>query len=256
MRTVLPSPLRSSVLRLLLAAGLGWIVSPVQAGGTIYVDPGDVAGLLAPVEPASDGATTAGALRNMLGDLRDAAGSMNAPFAHATTALGAWQAWRDANEALSDLDRTLDAGMAGDDSGPQVPSSCVDSEDAACAQCFQAAYDRVNFVRMTLERLRSIHSRTLRYIKAKEAFGDSVAPIHGMSGLAWQSSRAGIEQVRTSFNQSSMAKYRQLIETMEAALGDVARCEAEHFDNPDWNTRYGFMYLQAIRTAYEPVDGG
>jgi hypothetical protein len=242
-------------------AGLMLPTLPAMADGTYYLDPNPRPGRFQmPNEGAGGGPVGGGAgsrlFESTMNDLREGASASSSPFAGATSALNAWQAWRAANSALSDLDRELDAGMSGggDGAGPQVPSSCVDSDDPSCAACFQAAYGRVNFVRMTLERLRSIHARTINFIKAKEAFGDSVAPIHGMSGLAWQASRADIEKSRAQFNITSMNKYEQLIGTMEAALGDVATCERVHFNNPDWDTRYGFVYLQAIKTAYRPDD--
>lgn len=241
-------PLRPARGASLLACLLLMLALPVAAlaAGTAHPDPGSRSGL-----PASSDA-----LLDALDELRGAVESMNAPLSQAGSALAAWQAWKDANEALSELDRELDAGMSDDGEGPAIPSSCVEAEDAACTSCFDAAYGRVNFARMTLARLRSIHARTIQYIKAQQSFGDSVAPIHGMSGLAWQSSRAGIEESRKRFNANSMDKYNQLVGTMQSALQDVAECEATHFGNPDWYSRYGFMYLQAVKTAYEPVDGG
>lgn len=217
--------------------------------------------VLAPLPALADGGARPGTggdapgpFRARLDNLRTVVNESNDPLEHVGTGFSGWLAWMEANRALSDLDEALDAGMTEDDEGPQVPSSCAAAEDASCGPCFEAAYGRVNFVRMTLERLRSIHTRTINYIKAKESFGDTVAPVHGMSGLAWQASRAEIEASRAQFNANSVAKYEQLVDTMRAALGDVAQCEREHFDNPDWDSRYGFMYLQSIRTAYRPGD--
>lgn len=193
-----------------------------------------------------------GGIELTVGAISDVASELHSRAGDATQTLQWWQSFRDGMEALNELDRALDRSIEDDGDGPRVPSSCIRQE--GCHECFRDAYARVNFVRLTLERLRTIHSRTINFIEHWESFGDSVAPIHGMSGLAWQSSRAGIEQARKKFNETSMHKYEQLIGTMRAALEDVAVCEERHFDNPDWNSRYGFMYLQAVKTAYRPSE--
>jgi hypothetical protein len=185
-------------------------------------------------------------------DIMQGAQHMSTPFAQAGSFLSAWQSWRESNDALSDLDRELDRDMQDDGEGPDVPSSCADKPD--CNTCFAAAYRELNFTRMTLERLRSIHTRTIAYIKAKESFGDTVSPVHGISGLSWQYAKADIEKARASFNKTSLDKYEQLIGNMRRSIEMVAACERDHFDNPDWDDRYGFMYLQAVKTAYKPTE--
>ncbi|MBZ4421280.1 hypothetical protein [Myxococcus sp. RHSTA-1-4] len=168
-------------------------------------------------------------------------------------AVGAFEAWRRLHEALSALDAELDRRMADGEGGPEVPSSCAEKAD--CNACFEAAYREVNFTRITLERLRSIHSRTISMIKWAEGFGDSVSSMHGVMGLSWQSSKAGIERQRAQFNQTTHAKYQDLLGNMRRGLDMVAECEANHFDNPDWYGRYGFMYMDFVRMAYRPSDG-
>lgn len=162
---------------------------------------------------------------------------------------------RDMFSALSDLDQELDSRQTTDDgAGPAVPSSCVASGATACQQCFARAYGEVNFTRSTLERLRTIHRRTIGFIERAEGFGDSVSGVHGVSGLSWQYAKADVEKERASFNRTSRAKYDALLGNMRRSLDMVAECERQHFSNPDWYSRYGFMYYNFIRESYAIAD--
>lgn len=202
-----------------------------------------------PPPRATGGGSAAGLFEDMVGGLRTLAQVSDNPFfSGAGSAMDAWRAWTEANGALSALDAALDADLADDGDGPGVPSSCAGKPN--CNECFERAYGRVNFARMTLARLKLIHGNTIRYIESQEAVGDAVSPIHGMSGLAWKYARADIERARDQFNRTSHAKHAQLIGTMRSALQDVARCEAQHYRNPDWDRRYGFMYLETVKAAY------
>lgn len=205
-----------------------------QAGGSAEPD----SGLGPPGTPVTEA----------LQSLRDGAGMGSDVGGAVGGVIGGLRAWQEANEALSELDRELDRSLADDGDGPQVPSSCA--EDPDCNACFARAYERVNFARMVLARLKSIHTRVHAYIEAQKSFGDTVSPVHGISGLAWQYARRDIEQAKNDFDKTSQHKYDQLIGTMRSALDDVAACERDHFDNPDWNSRYGFMYLETVKAAY------
>ena len=155
----------------------------------------------------------------------------------------------EAHHALSELDEALDGHIRDDHNGPDVPSSCA-TTSPTCAECFAAAYREVNFTRMTLERLRTIHSRTLAFIRAAEALGDTTSGIHGVAGLSWQYAKMGVEDGKRSFNATSRAKYEGLIQNMRRALDMVAVCERDNFHNPDWYSRFGFIYYDFVRDAY------
>jgi hypothetical protein len=152
-------------------------------------------------------------------------------------------------QALTDTDKgvTPDYNPHG---GPQVPSSCVDADNDACAGCYAAAYEKLNKVRRNLEQLRAIRGATEDYYKAALAFGDTTSGIHGITGLAWQAERRKIEASIKKFQTSYKTKYRQLIDTLHDALQEVSQCEAEHFGERDWYDRYGYMYQTFMEDRY------
>jgi hypothetical protein len=158
----------------------------------------------------------------------DEVNALGGAAGQAASVISAAQSARDVWQALDDLDAELDGQIGDDGAGPEVPSSCA--ENAACNECFERAYGEVNFVRNTLVRLRSIAQRTIKLITNAEGFGDSVSGIHGMSGLAWQASKAQIERAREQFNQT------------------------QFLNNPDWYNRYGFMYFNFIKESYQPPE--
>ena len=169
-----------------------------------------------------------------------------------STGIDIVQSALDAFQALSDLDDALADSIGNDGAGPEVPSSCA--ENAACNECFERAYADVNFVRNTLERLRTLSKLTIEYIQKSESFGDSMAGMTGIAALQWQVSKRDIEKERRNFNNTTREKYNQLIEAMRRNLQKVADCEQQHFNNPDWYNRYGFMYFNFIKEAYRPAD--
>ena len=217
-----------------------------------------------PTPPAPSRSQTAGGdvdpsapmgIESAAHDILEGAQATSAPFAAAGSALSAFQAWQGYHGALSDLDAALSGRLEDSGDGPEIPTSCgEESAREGCGECFARAYGEVNFTRIVLERLRTLVTATLKYIRSSESLGDTTSGIHGVSGLAWQYSKADIERARTGFMTTSREKYEQLIENMRRALQMVGDCEREHFDNPDWYSRYGFMYLQYVKTAYEPVD--
>jgi hypothetical protein len=213
------------------------------AGSAGEIDPSDLSGN--GMYPDGMRATEfTGLMSDMSGHLNDFGGGVS-------NGLGLIQQLTDTFTALSDLDHTLQDHIRDDHSGPEVPTSCGQgSGNPNCAECYTRAYAELNFTRNTLERLRTILSRTLNYLKNAEGFGDSVSGIHGVSGLSWQYAKADIEASKKHLLETSQAKYEALIQNMRHALDMVAQCERDNFNNPDWYNRYGFMYYNFVKEAY------
>ncbi|WP_330970315.1 hypothetical protein, partial [Lysobacter sp. A3-1-A15] len=165
--------------------------------------------------------------------------------------------WLAANAALSDLDAALDAGLTtgSGDAAPMVPSSCADPSRPGCNACFRASYSRINLIRMRLERLRTVHGRTIEYIDALQSTGDSAAPQHRAPDPVWQFSRVGNLRSRERLERINQHKHRRLIGAMGEAIDNVSTCERVYFDNPDWAVRHGLTYLRAIEATYRLDEG-
>lgn len=230
------------VLVSLLFAGNAW------ADGTILdnVDPDGV---------NIDGTSAGGRLSDFMQGASDASSQLSNAANAAQSANNLMQQLDDYFGALSALDQELAGRLQNDHGGPGVPSSCSGSAATPnCASCYAAAYGEVNFTRQTLERLRTITARTLNYIRAAEALGDTTSGIHGVTGLSWQYAKQGVEQEKRQFLATSTEKYNALIQNMHRALDMVAKCELDNFHNPDWYNRYGFMYFDFVKDAYVPHE--
>lgn len=131
---------------------------------------------------------------------------------------------------------------------PVVPSMCAGSPE--CASCYQQAYGRINRTRGNFERLRCIYQWNKEYAERAKSFGDNVSSVHGISGLAWQQERRKIERAMDQLGETYDAKYRELLGYVREDLGRVSACEAQFFDNPDWATRYGFMFYSFLEDRY------
>jgi hypothetical protein len=235
----------------LLIVALG--ASPALADGT--ATPADsMDGWLQGTDPSRGTAAS-----DFVSDMTGFWQGSNTAAGNANRALQMMQQWNQMYQALSDLDSELRSRMQDDHSGPEVPSSCgggagtqmaAVNHEQTCSECFDRAYHEVTFTRNTLERLRTIYARTIAYIKRAEGFGDSASGIHGLSGLSWQYAKSNIEQEKANLFRTSREKYDGLVNNMRHALDMVGDCERDHFHNPDWYNRYGFIYFEFVRDAY------
>jgi len=137
------------------------------------------------------------------------------------------------------------------DAQSMMPTGC--SDNAECSQCYQAGIGRLTTVRRSLARMSCIRMNTKRFTEAAIAFGDNVAGIHAVTGLAWQNERTGILQTMDHFNQTYDNKYRDLIASLQTALQDINRCEAQ-FGMRDWYQRFGFIYFEMMKEKYKRTD--
>jgi len=133
---------------------------------------------------------------------------------------------------------------------PQLPTRCLDEDDLECLQCYQSAQNELNFLRQTLERLRSIYGATKNYTERAISFGDSMAGLPGGFGIGWPPERRGIEQEFEKLGKTYDKKYRELIGNLEKALREIAECEKQHFNTDDWYNRYGFIYYTFMADRY------
>jgi hypothetical protein len=157
-----------------------------------------------------------------------------------------WGEFTDGYRHLNGDDAAYDPNYSPPGS-PEVPISCETEE---CMQCYERSVNRINFVRQTFERLRAIYSSTTKMANAAIAFGDTTSGIHAVTGLAWQSSKIGIMQELEKLGKTYDEKYTGLLATLQSALQDMAKCEQEHFDNPDWYNRFGFIYYTFMADRY------
>ena len=130
---------------------------------------------------------------------------------------------------------------------PEVPISCTTEE---CQQCYESAIGRLNFTRVTLEQLRAIYQSTTNMADKAMSFGDSASGVHALSGLSWQYSKRGIEAELAKLGRSYDDKYTALLGTLRSSLDQMAVCERDHFDNPDWYNRFGFIYYTFMEDRY------
>jgi hypothetical protein len=161
--------------------------------------------------------------------------------------VGSARELEDSYTALTDFDSScMDLSPAG---APAVPSSCAG--DSTCGQCYTEAVRELNGMRLNLERLRCYYTAYKRFVDASIAFGDSASGVHAVTGLAWQSERAGILEAMDGLNRTYDVKYGQMMPNLRAALEKVGGCESRYFHNPDWYSRFGFIYYSFMSDRYK-----
>ncbi len=215
----------------------------------------------APVDAATRSVTQQAEL-NERRDQREARENMSSAVQSAAgTGIG-WLSWgvgtmrslqelREAYQTLTQQDATLEPDYRPPGS-PEVPSSCEGNDE--CGDCYRQALASLNRVRVDLERLRAIYANTKGFAGKAMAFGDSASGIHAVTGLAWQQEKRKIEKELVDFQHTYDAKYLELIPRVEDALKQIGRCEEQHFHNPDWYNRFGFIYYTFMADRYKRND--
>jgi len=232
---------RAAILFVMLMASLAYAVDPLPLTPQ-PVDPSEALSGMSQAIGEGEQANVDGAM-----------GAMNAATqwgSYGVNVVNATADFIDAYHALTDPDANcMDLGTAG---APEVPTSCADSE--ACGQCFTDAQRKLNGMRVNLERLRCVYRAASDFTQAAISFGDNASGIHAVTGLAWQSERAGIIEAFEHLKHSYDEKYQQMLPNLRGALEAIGQCEAQHFQNRDWYSRFGFMYYTFMADRYKRSD--
>jgi hypothetical protein len=169
-----------------------------------------------------------------------------------------YESFRDAYDTLSDVDKACqpDFSPAG---SPMMPTACeeydVGSGGDGCGQCYEDAVNKLDFTRFYLEKLRCIAHETLTGANAAMKFGDNASGVHGVSGLAWQlGGKPQIEEAVKEFRKTYDRKYQEYMRMLQKSLNSMSACEAQYMNNPDWYSRYGFVYYSFMEDRYRSPD--
>lgn len=133
---------------------------------------------------------------------------------------------------------------------PSIPSFCETND---CEECFGDARARLEENRYTFEQLRTIYKCTKNFTKSAIAFGDNVSGYHGISGLAWQKERVGIEKSVKGLEKAYDAKFIELLERQKVILLELNECEAQH-GIPDWYDRFGYLFYEFTKMNYRRAN--
>ena len=162
-----------------------------------------------------------------------------------------FQAMTEAFHGLTTFDTTcVDASAAG---APPVPSGCSESGDT-CGQCYRDAYRELGEARLKLERLRCVYQATKKYADKSIAFGDTSSGIHALVGLEWQEQKKRILASVEELNKSYDKKLGEFLPMLKGSLEHIGQCEQQFMHEPDWYTRFGFIYFAFMNDRYKRKD--
>jgi len=170
---------------------------------------------------------------------------------HLNTAINLYNSASELYNASQALDNNECVPDFSTDAQSMMPTGC--SENAACASCYEQGINNLTVVRRSLARMSCIRMNTKRFNEAAIAFGDNVAGIHAVTGLAWQQQRAEILQTFDHFNHTYDQKYTDLMASLQNALHSIDRCESQ-FGMRDWYQRFGFIYFEMMKEKYKRTD--
>ncbi|HEY0255389.1 MAG TPA: hypothetical protein VGC41_27860, partial [Kofleriaceae bacterium] len=134
---------------------------------------------------------------------------------------------------------------------PSLPSSCQEAGNAGCTECYREAEASLNGMRVNLERLKCYYGAYKRFVDASLAFGDSASGIHAVTGLEWQTQRAGIVAEMDNLSHAYDQKFHDMLPNLEASLRKFDRCETQYFHNADWYARFGNLYYAFMADRYK-----
>lgn len=184
------------------------------------------------------------ATENSISGINDALGHLN-------TVLSIYNSAQDlynASQALSNGECAPDFATS---ENAMMSSECTRGSE--CEQCYLGAMRELNFVRRQLGRLNCIYQNTKNFTNSAIAFGDNASGIHAVTGLAWQQARGEIVASMNHFKQTYDDKYMGLMGTLEKALKDIDRCEAQ-YGQQGWYQRSGFIYFEFMKDKYKRDD--
>ena len=170
---------------------------------------------------------------------------------HLNTAVGIASSARDLYNSSLALDNSECVPDLNVDAAHTMPTSC--QENGACQTCYTSAYHELSFIRRQLARLHCIYENTRNFNQAAIAFGDNTSGIHAVTGLSWQSARAGIVDEYNHFKETYDNKYLGMVGTLQTALQNISRCE-DQFGQHDWYQRFGFIYFEMMKDKYKRTD--
>jgi len=182
-----------------------------------------------------------------LGNASQALGFLTGASSLGENAYNAWRAHEDFTPEDGAYEPNLDPNGL-----PDLPVGCgMGATGDACTACYATAQDHLVGMMGLLEQLRALYDSTKRYNDAMVSFGDSTSSIHAVSGLAWQAERRTILQTFAHFEQTYEEKRRGMMGSLRRALDEIGSCERDYFNNPDWYSRYGFIYYQFMDSRYK-----
>jgi hypothetical protein len=183
------------------------------------------------------------------------------------------KAFLEHQESVKDFWESLQALSNGEavpdmsNTGPSLPSSCLEPdwkvrpEDRAVGanstygscQCMSTAVGKLRANRQMLEKLRILVANQKNFVDKATALGNSFSQLHTVLGLQWIGiKKESIDEPYAQFKTISNQKHKALMDAIEKDLKDISDCEAK-LGEPDWYTKYGFMYYEFLYAAYKPA---
>jgi hypothetical protein len=181
-------------------------------------------------------------------------GNLTAPFDWANAGIATVQSAQELYAAYQGL-TSFDTGCVDITAAnaPPVPTGCGE-EDNSCSQCYRDAYRELGEARFKLEKLRCVYQATKRFADKSIAFGDSTSGVHAVVGLEWQEQKKRILASVDELNRTYDGKLNEFIGKLEASLQHVGQCEQDFAGEPDWYTRFGFIYFTFMNDRYKRKD--
>ena len=228
-----------AVLLPFLLSAPGWVHAQTAFGGSF----GEFSGESNYEQNASTRDAEGSAARDALGTGLGVAGWGLATVGSASDFLDSWS-------ALGNTDGLCTLT----DPGPQIPSSCGEP-GSKCHTCYERATNALNFNRSNLHRAWCITHTNLAMARSAIAFGDSSSGIHAVTGLSWSlGGKPQVEEAVRHLRATYDRKQQQFISSIDGNLKALGKCEEQHFNERDWYTRFGYMYLDHLRVRYKSAD--
>lgn len=125
--------------------------------------------------------------------------------------------------------------------------------EPSCETCFQTSFDKVNFYRRQLARLRCIYNNTKSFTDNAIAFGDNMSGMHAMTGLKWQQVRIDIMKNYKTMQGTYDRRYIEFMVGLEESLRELDTCMYIAGEN-NWYVKSGFIYYEFMQERYKRPD--
>lgn len=129
----------------------------------------------------------------------------------------------------------------------------TDPVSSACAECFDAANQKLVEQLGYYEQLRVIYSNQRTLTDYAVMTGDALSGFHQLEQAAWYSIKLMITKAQAEVTKAYNTKYEEYNGRLDGILREFGQCEAMN-GNDGWYERHGKLFYNSLISSYRVYD--
>lgn len=135
-----------------------------------------------------------------------------------------------------------------------IGTTVTTTEDySACAECFDAANERLVARMENYEKMRAIYATYRSYAEYVVMTGDAFSGFHQLEQAYWYKVKLQIKESQMNVTRAYNAKFAEFNRDLDEILREFGRCEAMNGDD-SWYQRHGVIFYNSLINSYRVHD--